>query len=163
MRKAIGVLMLGAAVVLTGCGKSDQKVYTDNKGNQVAVSNSGDHMTITGQNGEKVEFGSGASATAKLPAYLPLYPGATVTSSFTGSGKDGAGGVIVFHAQAAPAAIIAFYKDKTASAGMAQSMAAESGQTSTYIAANEKTKQTASISATASSDGSDVNLTWSNK
>lgn len=163
MRRAFAVLMIGTAFALAGCGKSDQKVYTDDKGNKVAVSNSGDHMTITGSNGEKVEFGSGANATAKLPSYLPLYPGSTVTSSFTGSGKDGSGGVIVFHAHAAPAAIIAFYKDKTTSAGMAQTMTSEMGQTSTYIASNDKTKQTASISATAGGDGSDVNLTWSTK
>src|SRR5580765_5710648 len=82
MRNLVVIAMIATAASLAGCGKSDTKVYSTGKGS-VAVSQSGDHMTVTGSNGEKVEFGSGASATAKLPSYLPLYPGAKVTTSFT--------------------------------------------------------------------------------
>ena len=95
MRRIVAVMMMGAALGLVGCGKTDTKTYSDGKGNNVSVSNAGDHMTITGSNGEKVEFGTGASA--KMPAYLPLYPGAKVTASFTGQGKDGSGGMVSFH------------------------------------------------------------------
>ena len=98
MRNLVVIAMIAAAAGLAGCGKSDTKVYSNGK-DSVAVSQSGDHMTITGSNGEKVEIGSGASASAKMPSYLPLYPGAKVTSSFTGSGKDGIGGMVAFQRQ----------------------------------------------------------------
>src|SRR5262249_55970216 len=88
MKKLIIAAAIVAAAGLSGCGKSNTKVFTDSKGNSVAMSNSGDgHMTVTGSNGEKVEIGAGSEA--KMPSWLPLYPGAKVTASFTGQGKDG--------------------------------------------------------------------------
>jgi hypothetical protein len=160
MRAFVTVVMIGAAVGLVACGKSDTKTYSTGNGS-VTVSNSNDHMTITGANGEKVEFGTGTNA--KLPAFLPLYPGATVQSSFTGNGKDGTGGMVSFHAHASPAEIIGFYKDKSTAAGMAQTVMADMGGTSTYVAANDKTKQTVSVSATKDADGATVQLTWGMK
>lgn len=159
MRILIVAAMVGAAFGLVACGKNDSK-NSDGSGS-VSVSGSGDHLSMTGSNGEKVEIGTGASA--KLPAYMPMYPGGTVTSSFSGSGKDGSGGVVVFHVNAAPAQIIAFYKQKAAAAGMADTMNAEMGATSTYVASNDKTKQSLSVSATKGADGSDVQLTWGAK
>ena len=160
MRAFVAVAMIGAAVGLTACGKSDTKTYSTGNGS-VTVSNSSDHMTITGSNGEKAEFGTGTNA--KLPAFLPLYPGATVQSSITGNGKDGSGGMVAFQAHASPADIIGFYKTKATAAGMGQTMAADIGGTSTYVAANDKTRQTMSVSATKSADGSSVQLTWGTK
>jgi hypothetical protein len=160
MRAFVTVVMIGAAVGLAACGKSDTKTYSTGNGS-VTVSNSSDRMTITGSNGEKVEFGSGTNA--KLPAFLSLYPGATVQTSITGNGKDGSGGMVAFHAHASPADIIGFYKNKATAAGMAQTMTADMGGTSTYVAANDKTKQTMSVSATKDADGTSVQLTWGAK
>jgi dihydroxyacetone kinase len=56
-----------------------------------------------------------------------------------------------------------FYKQKTTAAGMAQTMSAEMGETTTYVAANDKTKQTVSVSATKGGDGTTVQLTWGEK
>jgi len=161
MQKIFAVIAIGAAIALVGCGKKDEKtVYNDGK-NTVSTSQSGDHMTITGQNGEKVEFGAGTNA--KLPDFAPLYPGAKVTTSFTGSGKDGAGGMVAFQVAASAADVVSFYKAKATSAGLAQTMSAEMGDTTTYVAANEKTKHTVSVSATKGSDGTTVQITWSEK
>jgi len=162
MRTIIAATIAATAIGLVGCGKSDTKVYSNGK-DSVAVSQSGDHMTVTGSNGEKVEFGNGVTATANMPSYLPLYPGAKVTASFTGSGKDGSGGVVTFSANAAPADIINFYKPKLTTAGMAQTASMEMGATTTYVAANEASKRSVSVSATKSGDGTTVQLTWSGK
>jgi hypothetical protein len=160
MHKLVVVAMIAAAIGLTACGKKDESKEANGSGS-VNISGSGDHFSMTGANGEKVEIGTGASA--KLPSYLPMYPGGTVTSSFTGSGQDGSGGVVVFHVHATPGDVIAFYKQKAAAAGMADTMNAEMGATTTYVAANEKAKQTITVSATKASDGSDVQLTWGSK
>ncbi|MBV9992859.1 MAG: hypothetical protein JOZ72_16395 [Alphaproteobacteria bacterium] len=163
MQKIFAVIAIGAALALSGCGKKDEKtVYSDGK-NTVSTSESGDHMTITGQNGDKAEFSSGASAAAKLPAYAPLYPGASVTSSFTGSGKDGSGGVVAFHTKAAPADVIAFYKDKTAAGGLAQSMNADMNGTLMFAASKDGDKTSISVTATKGTDGTDAQITWGTK
>jgi len=162
MQKIFAVVMIGTAVALAACGKKDEQktVYSDGT-NTVTQTGSGDHMTITGSNGEKVEFGSGASA--KMPSYLSLYPGAKITSSFTGQGKDGGGGVVTFHAGAAPAQIIAFYKQKAAAAGMSEAMNMETGGTTMFAANNDKAKTSLSVTATKAADGADAQVTWSTK
>lgn len=161
MQKIFAVVMIGAAVSLAACGKKDEKtVYSDGQ-NTITQSGSGDHMTVTGSNGAKMEFGSGASA--KMPSYLPLYPGAKITASFTGQGKDGAGGVVTFHTDAAPGDVIAFYKQKAAAAGMVDAMNMETGGTTMFAANNEKAKTQLSVSATKGSDGTDGQITWGSK
>jgi len=166
MRRFGTCLMIAtAALSLAACGKSDTKTYTDEKGNRVTVTNNGGgndgHMTITGSNGEKVEIGTGASA--KMPSDLPLYPGASITASFSGQGKDGAGGMVAFHTKAAPADVIAFYKQRAEAAGMAQTAMMDMGGTQTYVAASEKQNRSVSVSATKASDGSDAQVTWGTK
>jgi hypothetical protein len=162
MRKYFAVAMIGAAVTLSGCGKSNTKTYTDDKGNNVSVSNGGDgHVTITGANGEKVEFGAGANA--KMPSDIPLYPGAKVTASFTGQGKEGSGGMVTFTTTASPDDVIAFYKQKADALGLAQTMNMDMGGTKSYVAANDKTKRTMSITATKASDGTTGQVTWGTK
>ena len=162
MRKFVIIAMIATAAGLSGCGKSATKVYTNGK-DSVAVSNNGDHMTITGNNGAKVEFGSGTNATAKMPSYLPLYPGAKVTTSITGSDAHGSGGMVAFQVAAGAEDVVNFYKQKTTEAGMAQAMSAQMGDTTTYVAANDKTKQSVSISATKGGDGTTVQITWGAK
>ena len=162
MRKLFAVAMIGAAVALVGCGKSDTKTYTDGSGNSITTSKDGDgHMTITGANGEKVEFGTGSSA--KMPSDIPLYPGAKVTASFSGQGKDGSGGMVAFTTTASPDDVIAFYKQKAEAIGMAQTMNMDMGGTKSYVAANEKDKRTLSITATKASDGTTGQVTWGTK
>jgi hypothetical protein len=162
MRKLVAATMMIAAAGLTACGKHDTKVYTDSKGNSVAMSNTGDgHMTITGSNGEKVEIGAGSEA--KMPSWLPLYPGAKVTASFTGQGKDGNAGMVSFHTTDSADAVIAFYKQKAGGAGMADTMNMNSGGTVVYVAANEKAKTQLSVSATKESDGTTAQVNWGAK
>jgi hypothetical protein len=162
MRKFIAATMMIAAAALTACGKHDTKVYSDGKGGSVSVSNTDNgHMTFTGSNGEKVEFGAGSNA--KMPSYLPLYPGAKVTASFTGNGKDGSGGMVTFHTADTPDAVVAFYKQKAKAAGMADTMNMNSNNTIMYVGANEKAKSQVTVSATKGSDGTDAQVNWGAK
>jgi hypothetical protein len=162
MRKFVAISMIVAAAGLAGCGKSGTKVYSNGK-ESVAVSQSSDHMTMNGPNGEKVEIGGNQDVSGKLPAYLPMYPGGRVKSSVFGNGKDGNGGMVAFHTNAAAADVIAFYKSKATVAGMADAMDMNSGGTLLYAGNNQKTNESVQVAATKSSDGTDVQLTWSSK
>lgn len=161
MQKVFAVIAIGAALALAGCGKKDEKtVYSDGH-NTVSTNASGDHMTITGQNGEKVEFGAGTNA--KLPDFAPLYPGANVTSSVTGSGKDGNGGMVGFHTSSPPADVIAFYKAKSGAGGLAQTMDANVNGVMMFAAGKNDNKTSISITASKGTDGTDATVTWSSK
>lgn len=165
MRTLVAATVIIAAAGLTACGKSGTQVYTDGK-SSVAVSNSGDgHVTISGSNGEKVEIGGKQDVAGKLPSYLPMYPGGEIKTSMIGNGKDGMGGMVMFHTNAAASDVIAFYKGKATAAGMADTMDMNTGGTTMYVGTNEKTKETVQVAATKASDGAgtEVQLTWSNK
>ena len=70
-------------------------------------------ITFEGPDGEKAEFG-----TAKLPDWIPAYPGATVTTGMTGSGKQGSGGMVSMSADGKAEDILKWYEDKFTAAGM---------------------------------------------
>lgn len=160
MRKLFTIAMIGAALALSGCGKKDEKtVYSDNKGNSVATNASGDHMTFTGSNGEKMEIGTGTNA--KLPAYLAVYPGASVAANINTNNADGTGGMVSLKTSAAPADVIAFYKQKAQAHGMKESMNADMNGTMTFAAANDAAKEQLAVSAAKDSDGTTVSITWS--
>lgn len=166
MRKIFTVLMVGAALGLAGCGKKEEKtVYSDGQTTVTQTGNvagGGDgHITVTGPNGEKAEYGTGASA--KLPAYLPVYPGGTVTMSTSGSSASGSGGSTLIHTSAAPSDVIAFYKGKTAAHGMKDVATTEAGAMISYAAEDATQKESVSVIATKGADGTDVQIIWGSK
>jgi hypothetical protein len=161
MQKIFAVVVLGAAIGLAACGKKDEKtVYSDGK-NTVTQSAAGDHTTITGANGEKMEFGAGS--TAKMPAFAPAYPGAKVTASVTANTGKGETGSVQLQTSASPADVIAFYKQKTAASGMAQTVNAEMGTTMIYSAASDASKTQVSVSASKTAEATVVTVTWGPK
>ncbi len=95
-------IFLGVILTLTGCGSNVPKVEKD--GDKTTISMSGDDgkkvsITTTDKNGSsdgtvsvKTTNGSfaasgGEKAESKLPSFMPIYPGAKVTGSFS-SGND---------------------------------------------------------------------------
>ena len=70
-------------------------------------------ITFEGPDGEKAVVGS-----AKLPDWIPAYPGATVTGGFTGSSGQGAGGVVSLSADGRAEDILKWYEEKFTAAGM---------------------------------------------
>ena len=83
MRKAVPVL-LTLALGLAACGQSETStVSTPGSTVTTRTTDGGATTTITGPDGSTAQITSGAGAKADLPDFLPLYPGATVTSSIT--------------------------------------------------------------------------------
>lgn len=59
---------------------------------------------------------------AKLPSWVPAYPGASLQAGITGSGNDGdsagEGGMVTFTTADAPSKVMSFYQDKCKELGM---------------------------------------------
>lgn len=69
---------------------------------------------------------SGIAVPTDLPAFAPLMPGATVQSAIRG-GEGETRGMVSYVVKADAAAVIAFYRDKGAAAGLKQMAEATTG------------------------------------
>ncbi|MGD0142308.1 MAG: hypothetical protein ABSC92_04045 [Rhizomicrobium sp.] len=161
MRPAIIALSLGICLLVTGCGKSSEKVYASKDGN-VTVSTSGDsqHMTMNSANGTAtVDINSNGGVQATMPAFAPLYPGAKVTSSIVGSNNNGTKGAQVsFTVAASPSDVIAFYKKNIDAAGLPQTLNATEGDSMMLVAG--KDKKSVAVTVTKQDNGSQVLVIW---
>jgi len=85
------IISLGAALALCACGPRTEM-------------GPGGTVTVHGDNGQAVTIGK--QLPANMPAYAPLYAGASVVSTMGSS----TGGVVVYNVQATPDSIVDFYK-----------------------------------------------------
>lgn len=98
------------------------------------------------------------------PVFAALYPGAQADAPATvASGPTGPGGLVTFTTDAAPEAVVAFYRQRAEAAGLSPVMAMNQGEARAYGAAARKADG-ASLQVVASpgEDGlTSVQLTWS--
>jgi hypothetical protein len=165
MRSRITSLTLAvAAVALVACGPSGEKtVATGNGGTVTQKTGLDGSQTLVAKDaqGNAVTMGTGAAASAKTPAYAPVYPGATIETSINASGPN-EGGMVMFKTNAPAATVIDFYKKSTASAGMASALDMTTGDTMSYSAKDEKTNHAVTVVATKDGAQTNVQVTWSN-
>jgi hypothetical protein len=98
------------------------------------------------------------------PAFAALYPGAQADGPATiATGPTGPGGLITFTTEAAPEAVVAFYRQRAEAAGLAPVMAMNQGEARAYGAAARKADgPTLQVVASPGEDGlTSVQLTWS--
>jgi hypothetical protein len=150
-------------VLVTGCGRSSDKTVTiPAKDGNVTISGSGngEHMTIKSADGTAVmDINPNGGVHAVMPDFAPLYPGANVTSSIGGANPNGSKGAqVTFTVNAAPADVIAFYKQKSDAAGLAQTVNADVNGTVMFEAG--KGKKSEVVSATKSGNSTQVSVVW---
>lgn len=104
------------------------------------------------------------AAADGAPDFAALYPGATTDApATTATGPSGPGGMITFTTDAAPDAVVAFYRQRAESAGLSPVMAMNQGEARAYSAAGQ-TPNGPSVQVVASpGEGgvTSVQLTWS--
>lgn len=106
----------------------------------------------------------GAASIDGAPAFAALYPGAQADGPATvATGPTGPGGLITFTTEAAPEAVVAFYRQRAEAAGLAPVMAMNQGEARAYGAAARKADgPTLQVVASPGEDGlTSVQLTWS--
>jgi hypothetical protein len=164
MRAIVVALGLSVCVLVAGCGQKSDKDKTvtisGNDGN-VTIAGNNEHMVVKSADGNAtVDINANGIARANMPDFAPLYPGAKVTSSISGdNSRDGTtGAMVMFTVAAAPADVIAFYKQKADAAGLPQTMSADVNNTVMFSAT--KDKKTITVSATKSNDTTQVQVVW---
>jgi len=167
MRAEFVALSLGICLVAAGCGqKSDQNKTTTIAGNggSVVYSGNGDHMVIKSTNGNAtVEYSSTGMVHANMPDFAPLYPGAKVTSSVSGTNTNsngGSGAMVTFTVPASQSDVIAFYKQKAGAAGLGETMNMDQGNTMMFVAGKEK--KSLQVVATKTDSGTQAQVIWGN-
>ncbi len=156
MPRPLLAIVLGLTVVgLAGCGRSDDdaaKVTTESHSDGTQT------VTVTDNKGTQIAV-AGPGATANMPGYAPLFPGATVLTTVTAPDK---GGMVAFKTNATQEAVIAYYKKAATVAGMTDILNMSSGTTVSYSASDPKTKHGLTVVAVKGDDGTQVQVTWSN-
>lgn len=109
----------------------------------VDVSTKGDLVTVTG-NDTELTVGTAATLPEDFPTDVPIYTGATLTSTFSSVGI--AGHSVAMETADATTAVLAFYKDQMAANGWTQQSAFDVG---------------GAVQRTYAKDGSTVALTLS--
>ncbi|MNX38940.1 hypothetical protein D3C86_692840 [compost metagenome] len=113
---------------------------------------------------EAVPAPAGAASIDGAPAFAALYPGAQADGPATvATGPTGPGGLITFTTEAAPEAVVAFYRQRAEAAGLAPVMAMNQGEARAYGAAARKDNgATLQVVASPGEGGlTSVQLTWS--
>jgi hypothetical protein len=162
MRACLPIALFAATVLLAGCDqkpKEENHVSIAGKEGNVTISGNGQHMTMKADNGKTVvEVNSNGIGNAKMPGFAPLYPGAKVEATVTAS--ENGGGTVSFKTAAQPAEIIAFYKQKTGAAGLAEKLNMSSEGNLTFMAAAADGKKTVQVIAAKADTGSQVQVYW---
>jgi hypothetical protein len=155
MRLALcAVLAVGFG--LAACGQSDTTISAP--GGTVSTSSDGSTTTVTGTNGEQAQFGNGSAAVAQLPDFLPIYPGAKVTTGLTGTNTTTKTGSIAFETSAAVADVIAFYKEKATAQGLPETLSSTDSGVATFMAVKDQV--VIQIIASKGVNATEAQLTW---
>lgn len=123
-------------------------------------------LTFTDEStGQKATFGT--NIEAKLPAWLPAYPGSKPDGTFTASGNGSEGGTAHFKTSDAGSKVLAFYRENLKNAGfrITSTFSGDSGESRGGMMRAEDTanKRTVMVTASSTSDGTDVSLVYGTK
>jgi hypothetical protein len=121
-------------------------------------------VEIKGPDGT-ASFNSGANA--KIPDWVPAYPGATATANFSVQGGDGSGGTFSYTTKDPPDAVLAFYTKSLTGAGFkitSNVAGTANGASGNMISAeNEASKQTVVITLGGENGSTAVNVIYGTK
>lgn len=122
-------------------------------------------------NSTNEKFSFGTDSAAKLPTWLPSYPGSKPEGTFAMSGSGGdngsEGGAAHFKTSDASSKVLAFYQENLKSAGfkITSTFSGDSGESRGGILTAEDTANRRNVMVTVSStsEGTDVALTYGSK
>jgi hypothetical protein len=163
MRLFTIAMAIAAAALLAGCDQHpDKTIKIKGKDGNVTISGNNEHMTVKSDDGKTtVEVNSNSLGNQRLPDFAPAYPGAQVKVSVA-SPTEG-GGTFAFETSDTPENVIAFYKDKAASAGLAEKLNMNTNGVVTYMAGAADDKKTLQVITTSTGASTNVQVTWAAK
>ena len=163
MRLITIVAAIAAAALVAGCDQHPSKtVKIKGKDGSVTVTSVGGQVTMKSDDGKTtVEINTNGLGNQRLPDFAPIYPGAQVKGSLASQTEGG--GTFAFETSDAPDKVIAFYKDKAASAGLAEKLNMNANGALTYMASAGDEKRTLQVIAAKTGASTNVQVFWAAK
>ena len=123
-------------------------------------------FSATGDDGKTASMEFGAT-TAKLPSWIPTYPGAETKGTFSIKGDDGSGrgegGSYAFTTPDSPAKVKSFYEDKCKQAGMKVNMNMATDQGGMIVATDEGERHSLTVTVTGGAGDTNVAVIYGTK
>lgn len=119
-------------------------------------------ITFTDENtGEKVQVSGGAAA--KLPDWVPSYPGSNPEGNFSATGGEGEGGMASFKTSDPASKVLEFYQNEFKSAGYKTSSTSTGTEGGMVIGEDEANKRTIMATVSAADGSTQVMLNYATK
>jgi len=120
MKRSLAATAVMGAMVLAGCGEREPAEVAPAAG-EVAVEAVAPAADAPAGTGLTPPGGATTALPAAegAPAFAVIYPGGTPGGPATvAQGPEGPGGIVAFTTDAAPAAVVAFYRERAEAAGL---------------------------------------------
>lgn len=152
------------SVTVSANGQNFTMKANDDKNGSFTMSANGGRFTMKASDGKQnVEINASGGGDLHLPDYVSVYPGAKVKSTTIDSRANSTGGAFSFETTDSPARVIAWYKQKSAGAGLAQALDMNGGATSVFSATAGAGRKALQVIAASSGTGARVQVNWSGK
>ena len=183
---AIGLAAL--CVLLVGCDQNSKSGNVSIKGQDgsVTISGNGQHFAISANGGKDGSFSmsggdghftmnasdgkqtvvvnsTGGAMHVHMPDFVTSYPGAKQQSTTINSSASGATATVTFETSDSPAAVIGFYKQKSADEGLAPAINMNMGPTTMFSAHGDGDKKLLQVVASSAGSGAHVQVNWTTK
>ena len=167
MKRSLAATAVVAAMVLAGCSDREPAPDAAAAGDVAAeVSASTEAPATAAAATPPAGAASALPAAAGAPAFAVIYPGAELKGPATvAQGPAGPGGIVQFTTDAEPEAVIAFYRQRAAAAGLKPINSMNRGDAQAYSAGDGASGRgkLLQVIATRIEDGpTDVQLDWTN-
>lgn len=150
-----------ARVTISANGQQFAVQTNNRKKSDVTVSGNGADVTVHAPEGNTTVQvnANGVNTSGTMPAFVNIYPGATVVSSVNGGNAKGNAGTVTLETTALPSDVIDFYKQKAAASGFVQKVDANDFGALLYSATSGT--KTIQVLASKDSKGTHAQVTWS--
>jgi hypothetical protein len=152
-------------VTISANGRQFSVKADGGKNGSFAMSGDNGHFTMKASDGKQtvVVNSTGGSRDIHMPDFVTSYPGAKLQSTTVGSSVTGTTGSFSFETSDSPVAVIAYYKQKSAGAGLTQVANMNMGPTTMFTASAEGGKQALQVIASTAGGGAHVQVNWTGK
>ncbi len=118
-------------------------------------------LVIVADDGSEVRMGENSGA--KLPSWVPAYPGATIEGSFAAQGPDGSSGSFSFKTSDAADKVTSFYQDQLKSAGFTVTLVSSGNQGGMVSGEDTANKRTVIVMVNGSGGATNGSITVNEK
>jgi hypothetical protein len=106
-----------------------------------------------------VQFGG----AAKIPTWVPDYPGSNPRNAFSAQGRDGRSGTFMFKTKDSADHVARYYREQLEASGLKVAAAVSSGSSRVITAEDEAKHHTVTVVAGGGRNETSVNVTYTNK